>query len=805
MGGTSKLSASSSRRGVGSGQASQGATPQVFDEDGTDVTPRSLLTVKANTGGADSELPGLSRSGLVAGGDNDAGLEDDFDPSSEGQDGTDATKSGYGIGGATEPEEPAELTQEELDTTVEMKLMETETITLLYIPGVCVQNETPEHYDVTEKNRMYEELVKSRSGSDLYVERHAQTFNFAQKHKEVMAAPPTTREVGCTATDWDIYDMYEKDDALLTEEDGALDGSKGEGGKAGKTESELGKQVDEVVAASLASPGCLLNINGSDGANDDASTEKQEGGITSVNGIELFGGKETNDVMVQRQAAKILTSGNLLKSLHTVERAIQQNLFHTRHLMYRNFPASGNSVAEPSVAAVDPSASGESEEGAAPGDDLGAGEERKLEKLWSFKCPLTRGRTISCMAWNRVNKDLLAVSYGQFDFTNQKDGMVCFWSLKNPEYPERILRMACGVTALDFSLAHPNLLAVGFYDGTVAIYDMRKDTDQAVLESGQGAGKHMDAVWQVKWVEKGSEKGERLVSISTDGRVTEWSTKKGLTFTDLILLKRVSNPSTNTANKGEGGEGIISRQASGLCFDFPYGDNQNYLAGTEDGIIHRCSCSYNEQYLDSYFGHTGPVYKIRASPFCSDMFLSCSADWNTKLWNQQEPEACVLTFRSVDLYSVVHDISWSPCSSTVFGSVTGDGRIEIWDLNVSTLDPVITHFPEVEKKVEPQAEQDDEPSGDIEPAVEPDLDDEEEPNVVAAADIEKEQPAEQEGPTHKVLSSLLFSTNAPVLVVGDDAGSVDVYRIHGVGSDDDQGLSQAAQEARLKAAMYPDE
>jgi hypothetical protein len=68
-----------------------------------------------------------------------------------------------------------------------------------------------------------------------------------------------------------------------------------------------------------------------------------------------------------------------------------------------------------------------------------------------------------------------------------------------------------------------------------------------------------------------------------------------------------------------------------------------------------------------------------------------------------------------------------------------------------------------------------EPSGDIEPAVEPDLDDEEEPNVVVAADIEKEQPAEQEGPTHKVLSSLLFSTNAPVLVVGDDAGSVSCY------------------------------
>ena len=29
-----------------------------------------------------------------------------------------------------------------------------------------------------------------------------------------------------------------------------------------------------------------------------------------------------------------------------------------------------------------------------------------------------------------------------------------------------------------------------------------------------------------------------------------------------------------------------------------------YLAGTEEGHIHKCSCSYNEQYLESYHGHT---------------------------------------------------------------------------------------------------------------------------------------------------------------------------------------------------------
>jgi len=398
---------------------------------------------------------------------------------------------------------------------------------------------------------------------------------------------------------------------------------------------------------------------------------------------------------------------------------------------------------------------------------------------------------------------------------------VCFWSLKNPEYPERVLRMPCGVTALDFSLAHPNLLAAGFYDGTVAIYDMRKEQDAgAVLESAQGAGKHMDAVWQVQWVDKGSERGESLVSISTDGRVTEWSTKKGLTFTDLILLKRVSNPSTNSASKGgDSGEGIISRQASGLCFDFPLGDNQNYLAGTEDGIIHRCSCSYNEQYLDSYFGHTGPVYKIRASPFSSDVFLSCSADWTVKLWNQNESDAPVLTFRSVDLYSVVHDISWSPGSSTVFGSVTGDGRIEIWDLSVSTLDPVITHFPEPDAP-EPEPE-DEQPAADVEnPAIDADLDDDDEDGMGATGVGSDAGTGDEELlgdtadpkdalPTHKTLSTILFSRNAPVLVVGDDMGSVDVYRIHGVGSIDDAAaagsLSADVQEKNLKESMYPDE
>lgn len=70
-------------------------------------------------------------------------------------------------------------------------------------------------------------------------------------------------------------------------------------------------------------------------------------------------------------------------------------------------------------------------------------------------------------------------------------------------------------------------------------------------------------------------------------------------------------------------QGVISRQASGLSFDFPPGDSATYFAGTEDGLIHKCSVSYNEQYLETYHGHTAPVYRIRCSPFYGGLFLSC--------------------------------------------------------------------------------------------------------------------------------------------------------------------------------------
>jgi hypothetical protein len=74
---------------------------------------------------------------------------------------------------------------------------------------------------------------------------------------------------------------------------------------------------------------------------------------------------------------------------------------------------------------------------------------------------------VSCLAGNHLRKELLAVGYGQYEFDSQQGGLVAFWSLKNPRWPDWVFHSHCGVTALAFSKLQPSLLAVGFYDGMV--------------------------------------------------------------------------------------------------------------------------------------------------------------------------------------------------------------------------------------------------------------------------------------------------------------------------------------------------
>ncbi|OWZ06812.1 Axonemal Inner Arm I1 Intermediate Chain Dynein [Phytophthora megakarya] len=913
---------------------------------------------------------------------------------------------------------------------IHVKLGETATEMLFELRSVCVALDAPIHSTVAVRNKRYQTTCAQKKGSDKYVEGRTQTLQLAQKAKEVMTAPPATRDAACVATDWDIYDCAKLEDEnnADTDEIGvgsarngvpetqttgtASDNQSKDAGDAtsvvtssstgaegissgGVVDIQLKHQVEEIVGATLASPGCVLDVDGdivedlrarqhqasrpsrktrdrhghsnvysqksrmfdsqrsnvlaamgnsnasvipgeqsggnvvgasqdvagltAEGASSGSAATNSQVGMSVANAsrgmVSHAGGSgdqkannvyarantnvDIGEIITRQRTSHVLGSSSLMLMANIVERAVQQNVYHEKHVRYRDFPMLETvevareppNVVVPALGMGFPTTNG-------PGRSNSVSSTSKneeLEELWAFRCELTQDRTVSCLAWNTANEDLLAVSYARQDRSSQpevpgapshspavgtfsggltanpvtrsgqnaqnaaptttaggtapgtgttgkeNDGLVLFWSLTNPEYPERIYHLPVGVTSIDFSTAHPYLLAVGFADGVVSIFDTRKNDSIAsgpaqsssamplgavatppakhvpvpIATSSGMSGKHLDAVWEVRWVAHGGS--ESVVSVSADGRVVEWSLKKGLSFSDLMTLKRAPNPllggpgtaATGTNGVGGGTDGVISRQASGRSLAFAsQGDPSVYFVGTEDGLVHKCSVSYNEQYLQTYIGHTGPVYQLLVSPFCSDLFLSCSGDWSLKLWHQNDPHGdAALTFHSMDLAKAVLGASWSPSDAGVFAAVAEDGRIELWDLVQSTLDPIVRHFPKKYMSVvvpEPQSEGDllDSSLRDLTPKGEVDPDDPlRDPNAVSVpATMLVEVPLE--------CTTVAFAPKAPVLVVGDSTGDVTVYRVPAQVSssavaDSDASSYFEEQAARLMRAIRP--
>lgn len=556
----------------------------------------------------------------------------------------------------------------------------------------------------------------------------------------------------------------------------------------------------------------------------------------------------------EREAEAVLNSKALMRKLQLAERAVLQNIYHRQHLDYRDFPDVQPLVLASSeraevidstdklfgglglggismAAAMGASIGGANrpEDEAEDSEDEAEEKEEKtdptLPRLFQYRAEnIVRGRPVTAMSWNAANTDLLAVGYGRIDFSldgGQKQtrgapldeelnaGLVLFWSLRNPEHPEKFMRTPHPVTSLDFSKRSPALLAVGLYNGDVSVYDVQREADwgKPVQTSIGVEGGHVDPVWQVRWIVKGQDRVESLVTISTDGRVLEWSLKKGMVMSTLMALKR-----------GGAGEGWISRQASGLALDFVPGDSATYVVGTEEGQVHRCSVSYSEQYLDTYEPHNGPVYRLKFSPRWSDVFLSCSADWTMALHHIRSSSGGppLVTFHCTGQEYAVTDISWCPGNSTVFAAVTADAKLQIWDLSVSAIDPVVNvdtdagteeeNLPEPPPKTANTNASSMPPTPLVatrKPPVATRRDDSEEKDSKESAVSKLLRSLSQAG-GRRSLTTVLFGERSPIVVVGDSRGAVSVYRVSNPVLFTHEGPLQQLQKLRVAVLRQSD-
>ena len=141
--------------------------------------------------------------------------------------------------------------------------------------------------------------------------------------------------------------------------------------------------------------------------------------------------------------------------------------------------------------------------------------------------------------------------------------------------------------------------------------------------------------------------------------------------------------------------------------EFPEDETDKFYVGCEDYNIYEANLhSSNSREVPvwrQFASHEAPITKIALHPGksmneskanagtmgdMSELMLSASMDWTIKLWypKNQFKDTPLMTFESSQEY--VYDVQWSPVHPSIFGSVDGDGYIDIWDINRDTEAPI---------------------------------------------------------------------------------------------------------------------
>lgn len=691
--------------------------------------------------------------------------------------------------------------EEILETEIFITLEETSTTTMFFMPSSSFfvnKHDSEMEVQKVECKRKYDEKIEKNK--ELFSEAGSQTLNAYLRSQSITTAKnkdvqSETTDQKINALNWFIADKKQeeinrKDNKQKSMQKKFNNKVKRELERKIKNNSELiniessmsalksglSDSTTQIYETRLSSS--MQSVKRGDKSNRSTKKENEE---DVTNTVEKSNMNTTSQMVQETQSSKVQVArqkvinsldeslpASLLQPLKFVERLLSQNKFHFRQIAYKKYPVSKDEFEKSSKKVI-------TDNMFAMGGDFGneenkdevLEEEKKLifnenpdpnmKHLFTFSGKkILENDTryvVHNLDWNPVNKDLLAAGYGHPNIDSKDEGLLLFWTLKNPLHPERVIKTSRGITSVNFSNKNPFLIAAADYAGEVMIYDLRVNSNKPVANSLNLKDKHTDIVWETKWIEKPNEKNESLVSISSDGKIKEWSLKKGLEVSDLLLMKKNVSLPDKSLNSFSGydkktKESLIFRDANGLSFDFPKNDSTIYYIALEECTLQKCRISYKDQYTDTYYGHQGPVYKVRCNPFDPNIFLSCSYDWTMKVWSNKFMYP-ILTCKAKKAISQVNDVEWSPNTSTIFGSVSDSGEVEIWDLSRQSIDPTI---------VQPQ------------------------------------QPNKANVPR----KSIKFSKGSEVLAVGDADFDIDIFRLYNL---EHIQVSEADQIKRLELIM----
>ncbi|RVE72982.1 hypothetical protein OJAV_G00044040 [Oryzias javanicus] len=317
-----------------------------------------------------------------------------------------------------------------------------------------------------------------------------------------------------------------------------------------------------------------------------------------------------------------------------------------------------------------------------PADEF-TGHEGTLLPLWNFRYSGAKHLIVNALCWNRRYLDMFAVGLGTENYFDwQCGGMLLVFTLKNPTYPEYAYQTDCGVRCLDIHPQQSYLVAVGFYDGNVAVYNLKMEKPEPVCMSTPTNGKHMDAVTQVCWQKDDINNNHNFYSVSLDGQIVFWTLVKSELVCSIINKLSLQKHSFPEETGKDSLKEVFSK-VSCTSIDFHKEIPNLFIVGTLQGKILKYSMTFTGQPMETYDA-LFPVSTAKWNTFHPKVFISCGYDMTVKIWDHTIPTPIY----SIDLKEPVEDVAFSPHSSTVFAAVTKRGTVWFYDVSISTYEAI---------------------------------------------------------------------------------------------------------------------
>ncbi|GMI17612.1 hypothetical protein TrLO_g4434 [Triparma laevis f. longispina] len=297
-----------------------------------------------------------------------------------------------------------------------------------------------------------------------------------------------------------------------------------------------------------------------------------------------------------------------------------------------------------------------------------------------FRDPHKVNRTATSINWHPegpATNGKIAVSYSNLNFQDpqymgdtQMPVSSYIWDIMNPNTPDIELLPPSPLCCLRFNAKSTDTLVGGSYNGLVSFYDLRKPNapekqcmphETSVIEKS-----HHDPVYDVFWIS--SKTGNQCASVSTDGQMMWWDTRRLGEPTDVLNLA--------TDSKGGG----MTLGGSSMEYNQEAGPTK-YLVGTEQGIVLAINLRNRKsnngvQVYDSGPGkHHGPIYSIQRNPTHNKFFMTVG-DWTARIW-VEDLKTPIMTTKYHSSY--LTSGCWSPTRAGVFYVTRMDGVVDIWD------------------------------------------------------------------------------------------------------------------------------